>query len=716
MSTLSTDDSAATDDPATMTIDDSAAISRSAVTGDLRADGRPAAPTADRGRRRWFGVAGALVAAWAAPVTTHALGVDWLMPAAVVVVLMGLQRGPRTVLDRFVLAVVQIFGTLCVAGLLYTVWPWHLHPVPIAGTALTALIAFAVLSGRSWQVPLRVPPGDRLVALTVLGVTALTMVPFAWRDLGGRIGLVMPGEDMARHFLLYDVIGLAGGYAFGNLDQVRAVAPDDLVMGIGNYPQGVHFGYAVLDRFIRSSAHNTDTVTQLDTMLWMLVATFLFLVLCVTWSLRRIAGPGADAVRMVPALVVVATWMYFGDLVTVMLRGFPNQLVGLALAAVLTAVTVRPLRGLEQLATVATLLVGISFSYHLYLPYAVLVAAVWAWRERLWRSPAAVVTAILLAPVILLTPLLNLHAASVNQLSQAGTALYIDAPAVVLLVVLAAVGLWWRGGFRSPARRFGMVALAINVGLVLALATFQLVTVGRTVYYFDKLLHLTLVTGLVLLGAWVRLTPRRARPVVAGSAGAPVGVLRRLRAASAGLALVLPIVAVLVAFGGPTHTDPGSYGLRLATGVDKGSPAGGRDALMLWQRHPDGGGAVDVDLMSTPYRNFFATVFASAIQRTYRHGHLWYVFMSVATAPKTIADLDAAVQATQVPVRFYVYNPRASMLVVDPAHPNREWTRPGADPAAFGDPAAMTNIEAAEYLAKKYPGKVEVVYAVPPNR
>jgi hypothetical protein len=348
--------------------------------------------------------------------------------------------------------------------------------------------------------------------------------------------------------------------------------------------------------------------------------------------------------------------------------------------------------GRDQLATVALLLVGVSFSYHLYLPYAVAVAALWAWRQRLWRSPLAVATAVVLAPALLLTPLLNLHAASIGQLSLNGTALVADSPAVVVLVAFAAVGLVWRGGLRSPARRFAAVALGINVALVVMLAAFQLITIGRTVYYFDKLLHLTVAVGLVLLGGWVRLMPR-----------SPVR----------GLALVLPVALFLVALGGPHHTQPGSYGLRLATGKDKGSPAGGRDALFLAARHPDGGGAVDVDLMATPYRNWFATLFASAIERNYRHGHAWYVFMSISTVPKTLADLEAVVAASDVPVRFYVYNPRASMLVLDPAHPNRQ---AGANSPAFGDAGALTNIQAAEYLAKKYPGRVEVVYASPPDR
>jgi hypothetical protein len=170
-----------------------------------------------------------------------------------------------------------------------------------------------------------------------------------------------------------------------------------------------------------------------------------------------------------------------------------------------------------------------------------------------------------------------------------------------------------------------------------------------------------------------------------------------------------------VALGGPGHTRPGSPGLRLASGVDNGSPAGGRDALLMTRRFPDAGGAVNVDLMSTPYRNWLATYYGSVLQRNYRYGHDWYIFLSPHGPPKTLADLETMVTTSPAPVRLFVFHPRASMLVIDPANPNREWTRPGADAAAFGDPAALTNMQAAEYLAGRYPGRVEVLYTRPPD-
>src|SRR5262245_38127608 len=66
-------------------------------------------------RRRWVA---AFVGAWLVPLATHLAGADWLLPPAVLLVVVALSRAGRTVLDRVILAVAQLFGALCVAGIL----------------------------------------------------------------------------------------------------------------------------------------------------------------------------------------------------------------------------------------------------------------------------------------------------------------------------------------------------------------------------------------------------------------------------------------------------------------------------------------------------------------------------------------------------------------------------------------------------------------------
>jgi hypothetical protein len=231
-------------------------------------------------------------------------------------------------------------------------------------------------------------------------------------------------------------------------------------------------------------------------------------------------------------------------------------------------------------------------------------------------------------------------------------------------------------------RRTGLAALVAAAAVTAALGLYQLVTVGRTVYYFEKLAHAGIVVGLVLLGTLTRVVPRwyRPRPDRAG----------RWRPAATALAPALALCLVLAAAGGPWHTRPGSLGARLVAGVEAGSPDGGRDAVALARRWPDGDGKVTVDVAATPYRTWFGTYFGSVLQRRYRYGHAWYGLLNPANPPRTLDAVEALVVASPQPLRLVVSDPGGRTLLEDPAH---EWT----------------NAAVAEYLADRYPDKVEVV-------
>lgn len=651
---------------------------------DSRPIGRLAGPA---------GWAVAVAAAWLVPAATHLVGVDWLVPLVVVGSAVGLFHGSRGLLDRIVLVLAQGFGALCVAGLLFSVWPWRLHPVAMGGFVLTALVGYAAVTGRRWVPPRRFPAADRLTALVAAGVALLAAVPFVARDLGGRIGLLATGEDMGRHLMLTDVIGLAGGYAFLHPDRAEPYLADGLEAGLRTYPQGVHFAYAVASRFLRSSGGNTDAVSQAGITIWLYVATFGFLALAVLWGVRRVAGPAvtdrAGAARLLPVLAVAGAWLIFSDPVAVFARGYPNQLTAMALVAVLTAVVVRPLpRFGDQVGLLVLLLIGISFTYHLYLPYAGLAAAIWTVRAGLWSAgrrralATVVVAALLAAPVLLLTPVLTLQAAGAAILGSAGTALPVDRPMTALLAGLVVAGLLVARGLRAPARRTGLAALVAAAAVTVALGIYQLITVGRTVYYFEKLAHAGIVVGLVLLGSLARVVPRWFEPS-ADRAG-------RWRPAATALAPALALCLVLAGLGGPWHTRPGSLGARLLAGVEAGSPDGGRDAVALARRWPDGAGKVTVDVAATPYRTWFGTYFGSVLQRRYRYGHAWYGLLNPANPPRTLDALEALVATGPLPLRLVVSDPDGRTLLEDP---DRGWT----------------NAMVAEHLAMRYPGRVEVV-------
>ncbi|GAA3231952.1 hypothetical protein ACFO1B_20495 [Dactylosporangium siamense] len=663
----------------------------------------------------------ALALAWLVPLATHPLGLDFVLPVLILAGTVAIQRGGVTLADRVMAACAQLFGAACVFGLAITLWPGHLHPTLIAGTALTALILIAVATQRTPELPgMR---KDALLAIAVAGVSVVALVPYAVRDLGGRLGLPLAGEDIARHYLLFDVIGRTGGYLFMRPEALRPFVPDAELTGIANYPQGLHFSYAVLDRFARSSAHNAAPVTAVDVMMWLLVGTYLLLVLAILWAARRIAGPGATNARLLPVLALVAAWLVLGDPVTVLSRGYPNELAGLACAAVLTALVARPLTRLgEQTATVALLLVGISFTYSLFLPYAGIVAALWAVRARLWRHWWAWVVAVTVGGLAAIGPLTAAQASSGDQLLLNGTARVVDRPATALLVALAAVAVLQRrrvavlqrrrvAALRSrtdavlrsskalrsskvfQSRNVAAFALATAGAMAVGLGTWQIVTIGRPVYYFDKLLHLLIVVALCALGG-----------------------LARFRWKWTAAAVAAPVALFMLVAGGEWHTTPVAPGVKLALGRDRGSPEAARDALLIARMFPDGGNAVNVNLMGSPWRNWSGTLGAAALQGQYRQFPGWSALLYPGGKGGTMADLDRLVANSPVTVRFFLHDPTASLLVVDKDHPNRPAVRAGQPlPVAFGDPAAPSNFEAARLLAATYPTKVQLVYATPAN-
>ena len=104
--------------------------------------------TAVRRSRAPLGWSAAFALAWLLPLATHLIHADALLLVAVVAGLASLQRGTAGTVDRVVVSLAQLFPALCVAGLLFSVWPWHLHPVAVGGFALTVLVLLSLLTGR----------------------------------------------------------------------------------------------------------------------------------------------------------------------------------------------------------------------------------------------------------------------------------------------------------------------------------------------------------------------------------------------------------------------------------------------------------------------------------------------------------------------------------------------------------------------------------------
>ena len=652
--------------------------------------------------RWWTGrvpIAGALLAvAWLLPLLTHLAGVDALLVPVMLVVLAGLLRGGRGGVDQLLLASVLLFGAFCVVGLATSALSIAPAPVPVAGTVFTALVGLGVATGRRPRIELRLRPADLVVTGAAVLIAALTLRQFIKRDEVGRLALLAPGEDLARHFELFDTIGRLDGYAF--VHPARAV---QLTVGT-HYPQGLHFLYMVLDRFWRSSDGWVGGPAAMDWMVWCHVATYLWFAAAVLWAVRRVAGPAMTAPRAVVVLGAATAYLFFGDPITIMLRGFPNELAGLGLAAVLLAVLARPLhRTVEQIATVALLLVGISFTYYLFLPVAGLVVLGWAVtaRARLLRHRVVVAVGVLVASVAAVPVLVNPEANSGSQLVLLGTAIPVSGSVLLVTLMLAVAGIGSGPGLRSPAWRIWAGFAAGSLAVAFGLSGYQYQQTGHlSSYYGEKAYHLVVVVAVIGLGGLVRLLPAVPGP----GPGPGPGRLRSLVPTAALL------VASFAAFGvvGPASSSVGgSYGMGLLRGREGVRDDGPAVAYRASRAYPDGAGRITVDLSHGAWANFYGTLYGLAIQRTYIHGSSWYAFLYPDGEPKTLADLERQLLATDRPVRLVIGDPSARFLVLDPDGPRRPAGGAGRDDT--GDEGALTNVAAARYLAAKYPDRVEVV-------
>jgi hypothetical protein len=139
---------------------------------------------------------------------------------------------------------------------------------------------------------------------------------------------------------------------------------------------------------------------------------------------------------------------------------------------------------------------------------------------------------------------------------------------------------------------------------------------------------------------------------------------------------------LLAGLGGPTHTDPGAYGLKVVLGVEKGSPDAGRDAVAMARQYPDG--PVVVDLTHSRYANFFATSCAAAMRRQVAASQPWIDLLLPGAPPRTTADVEAVVHHTTGQVRLFVGDPAVRSLA-------------GAN--------GPSNLDIARAMAAKYPDR-----------
>jgi hypothetical protein len=604
--------------------------------------------------KRWMWPLAALAGAWLLPIATNLLGVDWLLPFVILAGTASLLRAGRTALDRLVLAAGLLTGVTAVAGLLISVWPWGLAPVPVAGCALTGLVVLAVLLGRRPSFPRSWGVADSLVVAAGVTCAGVMLWPFRSGGLTNELAMVLHGEDFARHFMIFDAIRRAGGYMF----QHSAELGGSVLRPYMTYPQGSHFLFALLDNFARSSTRVGDPLTSLGFLIWCFIGGFIFLCVAVLWAVRWVGGPGLHGWVALPVLALASAVLLTQDPVQLIRNGYPSEIVGLALMVLALALLARPLRRTrEQLVVVVGLTVGVAFSYYLWLPLIGLAIAVYLVQHRARvRRHRIVVWATLAAGAAasLVMPLVNERANSGSQLVLGGGVADVNRALLgALLVAALASPVAVRAVRRLPVWRVWLAQVAGALVLLVLLYVYQEATIGQTIYYYEKLLHQLLFLALVGLGSLgvvgQRLLrseygPRPAgRPRFAGALGAAVAAL------AAVWMLAGPV---------PTRAQTGPGALFIAGDTD--DQGGAR--WVVWAYHnipPTTQPTFTMVWTSTDmYDNFWATLYLSMLHRDYAKATPGWVYL---WPPRTqhfpVEKTEALIAGYQWPVRVVVRSP-----------------------------------------------------------
>ncbi|MET7879187.1 hypothetical protein [Micromonospora profundi] len=559
---------------------------------------------------RWLLIA--LAAAWLVPAATYPLHLAWLLPPLVLLATASLLRGGRTLLDRLLLAALLLVGATTAAGLLFSVWPWGLHPVAVSGTALTALTLIAAATGRRPALP-RPRWADLLPVVASVAVVGYLALPWLRAStVAGRLSLLALGEDNFRHLALVDAVGRLGGYAF--LDP--AGAREQVVSLLVRYPQGWHLTTALLDSHLRSATGTPSGASSLTHYGWWCIATVGLLVLTLFWAAQRLPGP-LHPLHSGVLTVVVAALILGSQMPRLLIAGYPSEVLGLTLAVALAALVVRPLAGnREQLVLLAALLTGIGFTYYLLLPPAGLLVLGWliGHRRELLQVRRTLLTVALVTAVLAPLPLLVgvLGGGQTDAIdAKAGPELAEAWRALLGLTPIVLTGLVIQARRAEGAWRRHLAAVLVAVGFALAIALVNVLDGVQPAYYFMKGVHLATALLIVGVAALVRLLP------------VPSGAARSARAAAIPALAAAVAVLTVVTLCGLTGwrgsllvVDKQSWTqLWVQHSVDKPSRVA-QVCDAAYRRHPAQPGTVTVVLDRAGYRGYIESICLSALQGT----------------------------------------------------------------------------------------------------
>jgi len=507
----------------------------------------------------------ALAGAWMISVLATVTHLDWLLPIVMLVATAGALRAGDALLDRLMFALTMMLGALLGLGLVYSVWPWHLDPIGIAGTYLSLVVLAAAFSGREFRIPRKVRPTD-LVLVVVTGYTFYRLYqPIARLNPIQRFAFNSPLEDQFSHFAYFDAIHRVGGFGFLNSARTFPMIghPAEKI-----YPQGAHFLYVLMDVFVRSTTAAGNGVAEYNRFFVYTMAGFSFLVLATGWAARWIAGPQLRGWHSALVVTTVVCFAAFGPFGFVFRTSDIAEVIGLAFVALLMAVTMRaPRRVPDQLLLTAAAVIGVAFAYYAFLIMiipALLVAFVF-YRRRLLRHWRYAVPLGVVGAFVAAVPLVIMETTSFNVQNQAdavGAKAAVDRTLLGLLILLVLASQFTRAGHRSPTWRMMSASLLLSALGAGALIAIQGGTLTQASYYGEKLVYVLFLMCLVGFGSLALfLKPHEVEP---GSSGLgriqgrlQGGFLHR----AIGPALAIAIAALVTGavhpgFGSPTVDKP----------------------------------------------------------------------------------------------------------------------------------------------------------------
>ena len=574
--------------------------------------------------RRPLALARSVGLSWLIPVLLWLVHLDVLVLPLLVVLIAGLIRVGGGLLDRIVIAAFLLAGALMTLGLLASIWPWGLNPLPASGVLLTAISVAAWLDRRRFRLVWRVRGTDAIILGTGAVVGYLVRHGVTAVSSAGRYAEMTIG-DRVTHFAIFDTVERVGGYLFLNQTAANASVSGNTAEV---YPQGSHFLLAWIDIFVRSSTSLTAAPQAYDRYCAYTLAGFVVFCMSLIWGARWIGGPRLRGWRAAAVCSVVAAIVLGSPFSMLLSYGFDSEIVGLAFLAVSIALLVRPAMGLVEYALVAgAALVTVGYAYNIFDAFvgiALLGGLLVYWRRHRGHR-VALYTALGVGGLLAITPSLISVLSSFDVGQQAQAAGHEVSLSRALLIALTAVVLV---GVVSAGRRLGATASILGITVVggaFVIAVFgawQLHTLGHLSYYFEKMATAGLIISLVGLGSagWLL------RPVRRAAAAAPWPVRLREPLLSVGASVVALSLFAGVQWGVPSVDNaPSQWKQTSLWAWAKGkSPADIAPLVHTFLRRDLARttGTAIILYTNNGARNWQATYFASAMARNGRFGAL----------------------------------------------------------------------------------------------